>query len=300
LSAAAARPRRSRSRLRPRFASTALGTVALVGTGLLVAVALFGPFFAPHSPSDSVGLPYEGRGQLLLGADYLGRDVVSRVLWGGRTLVTLAFVSTALAYLGGGIIGLVAGMQRTLVTPVLMRTMDVLLAVPPLLFLLVLTAGLGSGVSVLIVGVAAIQVPGVARVIQSAALEISVKGYVEAALARGDSLRRILVKEILPNISGTLAADVGPRLTVSILMVASLNFLGLGLQPPGADWAVMISENRSGVSLQPWAVVAPAALIVLLTVAVNLLAAVIGRSVGAADEREADAIVVVEAELMRR
>lgn len=296
--------RRIPGRAVPRLVSTTLGRVALGATLTLVAIALLGPFVASHAPNNSIGIPYSGPSNgLPLGADALGRDVLSRVLWGGRTLVTLAFVSTALAYLGGGLVGLVAGTQRTLLAPVLMRTMDVLLALPPLLFLLVLTAGLGSGVPVLIVGVAAVQAPGIARVVQSATLEVSVKGYVEAALARGDAVWRILVRQILPNISGTLAADVGPRFTVSILEIASLNFLGLGLQPPTADWAVMISENRGGVSIQPWAVFVPAALIVALTISVNLLAEAVVRGVDASEGDEDDAVVTVVAasvELMRR
>jgi ABC-type dipeptide/oligopeptide/nickel transport system permease subunit len=290
---------RSRPRRRRRARSSTAGRIAIGATALLVLLALLGPYVAPHPPDESITYPYAPRGDgLPFGADYLGRDVLSRVLWGGRTLVTLAVVSTALAYAVGGLIGLVAGTRRTLTSPVLMRSMDVLLALPPLLLILVLTAGLGTSMTILIIGVAAVQVPGIARVVQAATLEVSYKGYVEVAVARGDAAWRILARQILPNIASTLAAAVGPRFTVSILMVAALNFLGLGLQPPAADWAVMVAENRDGVSLQPWAVAVPAALLVALTIAVNLLAEAVVSGAGTSEGD--DAGMSVEAELLRR
>jgi peptide/nickel transport system permease protein len=184
----------------------------------------------------------------------------------------------------GGAIGLLAGYSRTAVDSILMRAVDVLLAFPPLLFLLLLAGGLGPGATTIVLGVAVVNVPGVARVIRSVTLEVSGRGYVEAAVARGERTPAILVREVLPNIAGTIVADGGVRLTGSILAVAGLNFLGIGLQPPDADWATMIAENRTSIDLQPWSVAAPAAMIALLTVAVNVvgdgLAARLGRSGG--------------------
>jgi ABC-type dipeptide/oligopeptide/nickel transport system permease subunit len=158
--------------------------------------------------------------------------------------------------------------------------MDVLLAFPPILFLLVVATGAGQSLVALVIAIAIIHVPSIARVVRTAALETSVRGYVEAAVARGDRTRVILRREILPNIWGPVTADAGPRFTVSILLVAAVNFLGLGLSPPAADWAMMISENRSGITINPWAVIAPALLIAVLTVSVNVVADSIAHSLG--------------------
>jgi peptide/nickel transport system permease protein len=164
--------------------------------------------------------------------------------------------------------------------------MDVLLAFPPLLFLLVLATGFGSSAVALIVGIAIVHMPGVARIVRTAALEVSVRGYVEAAVARGDRLATILRREILPNIVGTIVADAGPRFTVSILLVAAVNFLGLGISPPTADWALMISENRGGITINALSVLVPALMIGILTVSLNMLADAIAASLGTSIETE--------------
>jgi peptide/nickel transport system permease protein len=273
--------------LRLRFVRTGYGKFGLTVSLLLLALVVLGPLFAPHDPAGIVGVPLQRPdSQFLLGTDSLGRDVLSRVLWGGRSIVGLAVLATALAYVAGATIGLLAGYTRTLVDPVLMRAMDVLLAVPPLLLLLVLATGAGRTIPVLVLGVATVHVPSIARIVRAATQEVSTRGYVEAAVARGERLPALLGREILPNVLGTVLADVGIRLTASILILASVNFLGLGLQPPRADWALMISENRGGITLQPWSVAAPALLIAVLTVAVNLLADAIARSLGISTDRK--------------
>ena len=272
---------------RLRFARTGSGRVGLACALLLLALILVGPLFAPHDPAAIAGVPLQRpSGQFLLGTDGLGRDVLSRVLWGGRSIVALSLLATSLAYVAGAAIGLLAGYTRSLVDPLLMRAMDVLLAVPPLLFLLVLATGAGRSVAVLVIGVATVHLPSIARIVRAATQEVSVRGYVEAAVARGESTAALLRREILPNVLGTVLADAGIRLTGSILILASVNFLGLGLQPPRADWALMISENRSGITLQPWAVAAPALLIAFLTVAVNLVADAVARSLGTSIDRK--------------
>jgi peptide/nickel transport system permease protein len=267
--------------VRLRFARTGYGMFGLAGSAFLLALIVVGPFFSPHDPAAIVGIPLQRpSGQFLLGTDSLGRDVLSRVLWGGRSIVGLAVLATALAYLVGGSIGLLAGYTRSIVDPLLMRAMDVLLAVPPLLFLLVLATGAGRSLVVLVLGVATVHVPSIARIVRAATQEVAVRGYVEAAVARGERTAAVLRREILPNVLGTVLADAGIRLTASILILASVNFLGLGRQPPAADWALMISENRGGITLQPWAVAAPALLIAFLTIAVNLVADAVARSLG--------------------
>ena len=271
---------------RLRFARTGSGGAGIVVTLLLLALVVIGPFFAPHDPAEIAGIPLQRpNADFLLGTDSLGRDVLSRVLWGGRSVVGLSLLATLLAYIVGTTIGLVAGYSRSLVDPLLMRSMDVLLAFPPLLFLLVLATGAGRGKAVLVVGVATVNVPSIARIVRAATQAVSVRGYVEAAVARGERVPAVLRREILPNILGTVLADAGIRLTGAIIILASVNFLGLGLQPPAADWALMISENRNGITLQPWMVAVPALLIAVLTIAVNLVADAVARSLGTSLDR---------------
>jgi peptide/nickel transport system permease protein len=268
-----------RSRL--LFLRTPTGLLGLLLLAAVLGVALVGPFFAPHAPDEPIGIPLTGPadGQPL-GTDFLGRDVLSRVLWGGRSVLLLAGAATLLAYLIGGSIGLVAGYDRGLLDGVFMRAVDVMLSVPPLIFLLVLATGAGTSEIALVVGVALVQAPLVARVVRTATLEQSLRGFVEAAVARGERTTAILRREILPNIVGPVAADAGLRFTYSILLVASVNFLGLGLQPPAADWALIISENRSGLDLNPYVILAPAILIAVLTIGLNLVGDAVARTLG--------------------
>jgi peptide/nickel transport system permease protein len=264
-----------------RFARTWPTRTALCVLIATVFVAIFGPFLTPHSPSDLVGVPYASpAANSLLGTDYIGEDILSRVLSGGRSVIVFAGLATLLAYAVGMPLGLVAGFKRGLTDPLIMRVMDILLAFPALLFLLILATGAGPSVTALVLGIAIVNLPGLARIIRTATLEVSVKGYVEAALARGDATAAILRRQILPNIWGPITADIGPRFTVAILLVAGVNFLGLGVSPPAADWAVMISENQSGLTIQPWAVLVPAIMIALLTVSLNITADAIARSLG--------------------
>jgi len=206
--------------------------------------------------------------------------VLSRLLYGGRSVIGLSAAATALAYLIGLSIGLIAGYTRSIVDPLLMRTVDVMLAFPPLLFLLVLIAGAGSSVGVLILGVAIIQAPQISRIVRTATLETSVRGYVEAAVARGERPIAVVGREILPNILAPVLVDAGLRFTYSILIIASVNFLGLGLQPPSSDWAKMIGENREFISQNLLSVLGPAGMIALLTIGINLTGDAIARSLG--------------------
>jgi peptide/nickel transport system permease protein len=275
--------------LRRRLAFTRSWTVriGLLVLGFVLGVAFIGPYFAPYSPSAIPGIPFSSPSrQYWLGIDYLGEDVFSRVLSGGRAVILYAALATVLAYLVGGTVGLLAGYTSSRLDGVLMRTMDVLLAFPPILFLLVVATGAGPNVVALVIAIAVIHVPSIARILRSATLEVSVRGFVEAAVARGDPTRVILRREILPNLWGPIVADGGPRFTVSILLVAAVNFLGLGVAPPTADWALMISENREGITINPWAVVAPALMIAALTVSINVIADAIAGSLGKSVDTE--------------
>jgi ABC-type dipeptide/oligopeptide/nickel transport system permease subunit len=268
-------------RRRLRFARTPTGAVGVALLAIVVAVALLGPFVAPHAPDEPVGIPLTGpAADAPLGTDFLGRDVLSRVLWGGRSALALAGLATLLAYLAGIAIGLAAGFSRSWLDGLLMRSVDVLIAFPALLFLLVLATGAGASTTALVLGVALVQAPPVARIVRTATLEQSVKGFVEAAVARGEHTVAILRREILPNIAAPIAADVGLRFTYSLILIASVNFLGLGLQPPAADWALIVSENRNALELQPYVILVPALLIALLTIGVNLVGDAIARTLG--------------------
>jgi peptide/nickel transport system permease protein len=268
-------------RERLRFARSGTGVAGLLLLALILAVVVFGPIFASHPPDEPLGAPFTAPGSgMPLGTDFLGRDVLSRLLWGGRSVVALAGIATVLAYAGGLLAGLLAGYRRSLLDPILMRSADVLLSFPALLFLLILITGLGTSEAALVVGVAVIQMPQIARIIRAATLAQSVRGFVEAAVARGERTVAILRRELLPNIAGPITADLGLRFTYSIILIASVNFLGLGLQPPAADWGLMISENRSGLSLNSYAVLAPAVLIAVLTIAVNMVGDALARSQG--------------------
>jgi peptide/nickel transport system permease protein len=261
-----------------RSFSGALGAFVVVA---VLAIAVFGRYVAPHDPSEPIGIPLsDASSNAWLGTDFLGRDVFSRLLYGGRSVILLAFVATVLAYLIGLSIGLIAGYSRSRVDPLLMRSVDVMLAFPPLLFLLILIAGAGTGVAVLVLGVALIQAPAISRIVRTATQVEATRAYVEASIARGERAFAIVGREVLPNILAPVLVDSGLRFTFSILIIASVNFLGLGLQPPSPDWALMISENREFISVNVLAVLAPAAMIAALTIGINLAGDAIARSLG--------------------
>lgn len=263
-----------------RVLSSWSGRVGLIGTLLVLGVAVFGSLVG-GSPTRQLGVPFTapGGGELL-GTDLLGRSVWDRVLHGGLRLIVITALATLTAYALGASLGLLAGYRRDVVDDVIMRVLDVLLSFPPILLLLVLAAGAGQGLATIFIGSVLVNVPGAARVVRSATQEIVGLAYVEAAVLRGEPTRVVLRREILPNIRGTMLADAGPRLSGTVILIAGLNYLGIGVDPPTPDWGAMIFENRSGLTLQPWAVVAPALLIVLLVVAVNLLADAYARSTG--------------------
>lgn len=239
---------------------------------LLVVVALAGPFFAPHSPSAFAGAPYGPRsGSAALGADYLGRDILSRFLWGGRSVLGLSLAATAIGLALGVLIGLVAAYSRSALDDVLMRGMDVILAFPSLVLALVAVATVGPELWLLVLAVGFTTAPRVARVTRGASLEIVERDFVQAAEALGAPRRSILLAEILPNITGPLMVEASLRLTYSIGLIAGLSFLGFGLQPPAADWGLMINENRQGLTIQPWGVVLPVLAIGLLTIGTSLV-----------------------------
>ena len=265
----------------PRFARSPGGAIGLAILIVVVLVAFGGPLIAPHSPDQPIGPPgaLPGHGASL-GTDALGRDVFSRVLYGGRSVVLLGTASTLIAYAIGLAIGLIAGFSRSLVDPILMRSVDILLAFPALLVLLLLVSGLGTSVAVLVLGVVLVEIPAIARTVRTSALEVTTRGFVEASIARGESTLAILRHDVVPNIAPVLLAQFGILFSYSVILIASMNYLGLGLTPPTADWGLMISENRQLVGINSWSVLAPAVLLALLTIGVNLIADAYTRTSG--------------------
>ena len=266
---------------RPRVLRTRQGIVGLVLLGFVVGVALIGPLVAPHPLDAPIGLGVPGAAPSAvapLGTDYLGRDVLSRVLHGGIPVLELSVLTVVLSYVVGVTLGMLAGMTRSLLDPVLMRAVDVLLTFPPLLLLLVLIAGAGSSFFVLVAGIVFVIFPGVVRVVRTATLEVSATSYIEAAVARGERPLAIMRREILPNITPAILADAGVRFSWAIILAASVNFLGLGSQPPAANWGLMVAENRSIIYSNIWSVAVPAAMLGLLAISVNLLGDALART----------------------
>jgi peptide/nickel transport system permease protein len=243
-------------------------------TLLLVGIALIGPFLAPYEPDQGVPnqLPFAPpSGDTWFGTDNLGRDVLSRFLAGGLSVLILSGVSTAIGVALGVAVGLTASYSGGKLDDLLMRSMDVLLSLPQIVFALVLAATVGPELWLLVLAVALTTMPRAARVTHGAAVEVVERDFVRAAEAIGIPRRRILFGEVLPNITSPLIVETSLRMTFNIAVVAGLSFLGFGLQPPAADWGLMINENRNGLTLQPWPVLLPVFAIALLTIGTSLI-----------------------------
>jgi peptide/nickel transport system permease protein len=268
----AARPTSAR-RERLAFLRTKQGAIGLGMLLFVLGVAVFGPLLAPYdlaAPIDLPGAPPDSGS--LLGTDEIGRDVFSRVLHGGMPVISLSALSLLLVYAIGVPLGALAGLrQDTRSDSAIMRTVDLLITFPPLLLLLLLVAGAGTSFWTLLVGIVLVLFPGVVRIARSATQTIALSGYVESAQLRGERFLGLLRHEILPNIAPTLLADLGLRFSGAVVLAASVNFLGLGAQPPAANWGLMIAENRSIFATNIWALIVPAALLAMLTISVNLL-----------------------------
>jgi peptide/nickel transport system permease protein len=267
-----------------RLARTRIG---LGIVALMVLVALLGPLFAPHSPTAFVGAPNSGpSSHALFGADQLGRDVFSRFLNGGRSVLGLAVASTAVGLILGLVVGLSAAYAGGVVDEALMRVADVFLAFPQIVFALLLVSAFGPKLYLLVLTVGISHAPRVARVMRGAALQVVERDFVKAAEAVGESRWRILFAELLPNVTSPLLVETGLRLTYSIGLVAGLSFLGFGLQPPHSDWGLMVNENRLAITVQPWGVLLPVLAIALLTIGTNLVTDGIARAAIGLDRRE--------------
>jgi peptide/nickel transport system permease protein len=256
--------------------------VALVG--VIVLLAIIGPYVAPYGPSTPVGAPNSNpTGTAVLGTDYLGQDVLSRVLYGGRSILVMAVIATALGLIGGAAVGLVAAYSRNALDDVLMRGMDVLMALPQILLALVAVAIVGAHAWVIVVAIALTTAPRVARVARGAAQPIVERDFVAASEAMGVPRWRILSGELLPNTLGPLMVEASLRLTYSIGLIAALAYLGLSPNPNGANWGTMIKENQIVLAVQPWGAAAPIIAIALLTMGTGLIGDGIARTAAGID-----------------
>ena len=274
-------------------ARTPRGAAGLTMALLVVLVAAIGPTVSPHSPNDLVTLTFaKPSGQFPLGGDFLGRDVLSRVLNGGWLLLLMAVAATAIGVVAGGAAGIAAAYLHGAPDEIIMRTVDVILAFPQLVFTLLLLSLLGPRLWLIVLAVGLSHAPAVARVIRSATLDVAERDHVKAAELQAMRPVTVMAKEILPNLLSPLMVEAGLRLTYSIVTIAGLAFLGFGQPPPTASWGTMINENRIGLQLNPWAVIAPAVLIALLTIGTNTFADAVARVTIGVDGRPEDAAVL--------
>lgn len=262
-----------------RAARSPRGRVGLTLTLLVVLFVIVGPFVAPHPPlALQTGSFAKPSGAYPLGADQLGRDVLSRLLAGGWLLVVLAVAATAIGVGLGVWLGIAAAYFGRFTDGVIMRIVDIFLAFPQLVFALLLVSVLGNKLWLIIVAVGISHAPQVARVIRSVALDVCERDFVKAVELYDTPPWRVMLSEILPNVMTVVMVEIGLRFTYSILIIASMTFLGFGIQPPAASWARMIEENQIGLVVNPWAVIAPAVMIALLTIGTNTFTDAIGRA----------------------
>ncbi len=283
VTAAPPAPARSSSLLRRslRLWRTRIG-VTLVG--LLVLMAIIGPYIAPYGPNTPVGAPNsDPGGKALLGTDYLGQDVLSRVLYGGRSILVMAVLATAFGLIAGVAIGLVAAYSRNAFDDVLMRGMDVIMAFPQIMLALVAVAIVGPHPWVIVLAIALTTAPRIARVARGAAQPIVERDFIACSEAMGVPRWRILFGELLPNVYGPLMVEASLRLTYSIAVIAALAFLGLAPDPNGPNWGTMIQQNEIVLAVQPWGAVAPIICIGLLTIGTGLIGDGIARTAAGID-----------------
>ena len=253
-----------------RFPPIVLAAFFVLGGFVLVAV--LAPWIAPHRVSDVVGGVWEGpSATALLGTDNLGRDLLSRIIWGARVTLAVAAIATLLAFIVGVSLGLLAAMKRGWVDQLLSRCNDLLMAIPTLIFALVVLAVLPKNTVVLVLVMAALDATRVFRVSRAVAADIVVLDYVEVARMRGERWSWIMLREILPNAASPLLAEFGMRFAFAVLFLSTLSFLGLGIQPPVADWGSLVKENKDGLLFGVFAALIPGVAIVLLAISVNLV-----------------------------
>jgi peptide/nickel transport system permease protein len=273
------RQRGAVSRILKSALATRRGKVGLTLTLIVVGFAFIGPLLPSRSPVEFSGPPYAvpGNGAGVLGTDALGRDVLARLFDGGWQLLLLAAISTAAAVLIGAVAGVMAAYRGRFTEVAVMRSVDVMLAIPQLVFVLLIVSVIGAKTWLVVVAVTLCQAPQVARVMYAAAQDICERDFVKAVALWGVPPRTVIRRHVMPSLTTPLAVELGLRLSFSIILIAGINFLGFGTQPPNPSWGVMVNENRLGLATNYWGVLAPAILLAILAVGTNVLADALAR-----------------------
>jgi len=266
------------------------GRIALPIVLIHIILALFGPWLAPYSPTAMPASIAEFQNmppspQFWLGTDQYGRDVLSRVMCGATSLIATAAAGAALGIVLGTIVGISSGYKGGKVDEVVMRIMDGLMSFPTLLLALLVLFTLGPSRVNIAATIGFVSMPGISRVVRSNVLSLKTMEFVQSARLRGESTAYIIFRELLPNVLPILGVEASVRFSYAILSVASLGFLGLGIQPPSPDWGLMISQSRRFLVIAPWGALAPMGAVVSLIVSVNLLVDGIKQASGMAKDK---------------
>ncbi|MDK4715774.1 ABC transporter permease [Rhizobium sp. CNPSo 4039] len=256
-----------------RLLRTPQGAVGLILVVLVFIVVVFGPWLAPRDPEAmSILARYKGpSANFLLGTDQYGRDILSRLLLGARSTVTMAVFATLAGTIAGAFIGTVSAFLGGRADEFIMRTIDAIMAIPNLLFALLIVNLLGSSSINALVAVAVAFAPGMARITRSVALAVRKQDYVSAAIARGESSRYIILREMLPNVVAPIVVETTIRVSFAVMLFATLSFLGLGAQPPATEWGLMVSEARQYMHLSAGILIWPSLAIAIVAIGFNLL-----------------------------
>lgn len=249
---------------------------ALIGlcfTGLYFFVAIFAPWIAPYSMTEIVGDVWEpASSEHLLGTDNIGRDLLTRMIYGGRTTIFIATAATIISFVTGSVLGFSAAVIGGWIDQILSRFVDLIMSIPTLIFALVVLSVMPVTLPILILVMGLLDSTRVYRLARAVAVDINVMDFVEAAKLRGEGNRWIIFREILPNALSPLVAEMGLRFIFAVLFVSTLSFLGLGVQPPNADWGGIVKENKDGIVYGIPAALVPAVAIATLAISVNLVA----------------------------
>lgn len=246
--------------------------IGMAGIAIAVIAAVFAPFLAPYGENQVVGSPWEAASAAFpLGTDNLGRDLLSRMIYGARMTLFVSICATVLAFSLGVVLSFVAAVTRGMIDMGLSRLNDLMMSIPTLIFALIVLAALPQNLLVLIMVMAVLDSTRVFRLGRALALDIAVMDFVEAARLRGEKTVWIVFREILPNAMTPLLAEFGLRLAFAVLFISTLSFLGLGIQPPTADWGGMVKDNKDGIIFGVSAALVPGAAIAALTISINLV-----------------------------
>jgi peptide/nickel transport system permease protein len=247
--------------------------LGLVLSGIFLFAAAFAPWISPYSNTEIVGQVWEPSSAAhWLGTDNIGRDLLTRVIFGARTTIIIAILATALSFTLGSVLGFMAAVLGGWFDTVVSRFVDLLMAIPTLIFALVVLSVLPRTVAVLILVMGILDATRVYRLARAVAVDINIMDYVEAARLRGEGTRWIVLREILPNALSPLISELGLRFIYAVLFLSALSFLGLGVQPPESDWGGMVKDNKDGIVFGIGAALIPAAAIAILAISVNLVA----------------------------